>query len=671
MRKLFGFLLFLVVAAGLLIALLPYFLSTDILRTKVAEQLSAWTGREVRLAGAASLTVFPNVSVDISDISIANGPGFGDEPMIAMDALRVRVQLMPLLTGDIRVDRFELIRPRIDLVVDADGNGNWELPQGPEITSGGDEPAAGNGESAPSVKLGLLLIEDGILRYRNLQTGAAEEITALGASLNWPDQNSVLESSGSLVWKGEVIRYQANLDDPASFFNMGSSQATLAIVSSPARVTVTGLASMTADLAVNGGLNLEIPSLRGLARWLGSDMPSGSGLGQLTIQSNIIAGGHKIALTEAQIELDGNSAEGAVTIVSNTDKLYLQATLALSDLDLNPYFMTSAPVESGASGTAPVASHGWSNEPFGLDGLGVMDADIRLSASNIDLGEYDLGAGAVSIALQDSRLVLEIAEVNAYSGQLSGNIVINARGDRPSMTAKINSSEIAIGPLLNDIADNGRLVGVTNMVLDLASSGISLRDVVGNLSGAGQIQVTDGEIVGINIASALNGLQRGDISTLMIGNNGRTQFDFLEASFTIAAGVATNNDLMTRGPAFSALGSGTVNIPQETLDYKVRASLLDQTRPEEGEPGAPLFEVPMSIRGSWAAPRIRPDLTGLIQGNERVQEVVQGVGDALREGNLDGARDAIEGAIEGGEGEVRSLLDNFLNRSQAEQPPQN
>ena len=666
MRKLFGFLLFLVIAVGLLIALLPYFLSTDIVRTKVAEQLSVWTGREVRLAGPASLTVFPNISVDISDISIANGPGFGDEPMIAMDALRVRVQLMPLLTGEIRVDRFELIRPRIDLVVDANGTGNWELPQGPNDATERNDAPADSSESTPSVKLGLLLIEDGILRYRNLQTGEAEEITALDASLNWPDQNSALESSGSLVWKGEVIRYQANLDEPASFFNMGSSQANLAIVSSPVRVTITGLASMTADLAVNGGLNLEIPSLRGLARWLGNDMPSGSGLGQLTIQSNITAGGHKIALSEAQIELDGNSAEGAVTIVSNTDKLYLQATLALSDLDLNPYFSASAPVASGGNGTGPVASQGWSTEPFGLDGLGVIDADIRLSANNVDLGDYDLGAGAVSIALQDSRLVLEIAEVNAYNGQISGNIVVNARGDRPSMTVKINSSEIAIGPLLDDIADNGRLVGVTNMALDLASSGNNLREVIGNLSGTGQVQVTDGEIIGVDIASVLSGLQRGDISTLVIGNSGRTRFDFLEASFSIAAGVATNNDLMTRGPAFSVLGAGTVNIPMETLDYKVRASLLDQTRTENGQPGAPLFEVPMTIQGSWVAPRIRPDLAGLIQGNERVQETVRDVGEALREGNLDGARDAIEGAIESGEGDVRSLLDNFLNRGQSE-----
>ncbi len=658
MRRLFAFLLFLIVAAGSLVALIPYFLSMDVVRNKVAEQLTLWTGREVQLTGPATLKVFPNISIDISGISIANEPRFGDGPIIAMDGLRGRVQLLPLLAGQIEVDSFELIRPRIELIVDAEGRPNWQLADSPDDAAGADSAGAGD---TPPIKLGLLLIEDGILRYRNMQDGQVVEVTSLNAGINWPNMSSPLDATGSLVWQGEMIRFEGQLGDPVSFINNGSSATTLAIASSPMRVTVSGLASMTTDLAVNGNINLDVPSVRGLARWFGTDVPSGPGFGRLSIQSGITAGGNKVSLSEAQIEFDGNVAEGAVTFVAGEDKPYIQATLALANLDLNPYLDSES---AGGGGGGSGAD--WSVDLFDFSGLGGLDADIGLSAGDIDVGAYDIGAGAVTIGLKNSRIMVELAEVEAYGGQLNGNIVVNARGSRPSMTAKINGSEVDLGSLLDDIADNGRVNGVTNLALDLASTGNNEAELVANLSGSGSLQITNGRIVGIDLAGALSGLQRRDFSSLVVGAGGETQFDFLEASFTVDNGIATVQNLTTQGPAFAANGAGIVDLPAQTLDLKVRASLLNQTGSSEDQLGTPLFELPLIVRGPWAAPRIRPDAAGFIQGNERVQETVREVGEAVRSGDLDAARDAIEEAIEGGSGDVRSLLDGLLNRDQSQ-----
>ena len=658
MRRLFAFLLFLIVAAGIIIALLPYFLSMDVVRNKVAEQFSVWTGREVRLTGPATLSVFPNISIDISGISIANELQFGDSPIIAMDGLRGRVQLLPLISGEVQIDSFELIRPRIELVVDQEGHPNWQLAE----SSGGAAAPSSEGGSAgtPPVKLGELLIEDGILRYRNLQDGQVVEVTALNATVNWPDLASPLDAAGSLVWQGELIRFDGQLVEPVSFVNNGSSAATLAIASSPVRATVSGLASMTTDLAMNGNLNLDVPSVRGLTRWLGTEMPSGPGFGQLTIQSAITAGGNKITLSDAQIEFDDNAAEGAVTFVSAEDNFYIQATLALANLDLNPYLSGGSPdAGAGASG------QDWSIEPFDFSGLGALDADVGLSAGNIDFDIYDIGAGAVTIGLKNSRITVELAEVEAYGGQVNGNIVVNARGASPSMTAKINASEIDLGSLLDDVADNKRVDGITNLALDLAASGRNEKEVVATLSGTGSLQITNGRIIGVNLASALGGLQRRDFSNLLVGSAGETNFEFLESAFVIENGIANVTSLATRGAAFAANGTGTVNLPAQTLDLKIRSSLLNQTGSTE-QLGTPLFEIPLIVSGPWSGPRIRPDAAGLIQGNERVQEAVGDVREAVRQGDLNAARDAVEDAIDDGKGDIRSLLDGLLNRNQSE-----
>lgn len=668
MKRLFLFLTSLIVVAVALVAALPFFLSTDVVRNKVAQQLSVWTGREVRLSGPAELTVFPNIAVEISDITIANGEGFGDQPMVAMDGLVARVKLMPLLTGSVEVDRFELIRPRIDLIVDANGKVNWQLAEDEEAAPAAQtesQPTAVPTSRIPNVKLGLLLINDGIVRYHDVRSDQVIEITSLDARLNWPDNSSPLKSLGSFVWNGEVIDFDLQLSDPLAFANNGSSEATLAIASSPARMTVTGLASMTTNLAMNGSLNLDVPSLRALSRWLGTELPAGQGLGELTVQSGLTAAGDKIALSEARVTLDGNAADGAATLVSEGERLYLQATLALTTLDLNPYLKNSPGSENTASSeNAPNTSSGWDNEPIGFDGLDVVDADIRVSAAEILADPYDLGAGAIAIGLKDSRLVVELAEVEAYGGHVNGNVVVNTRGARPSMSAKLNTSEITMGPLLNDIAENGRFEGFTNMALDLLSSGSSQREIVSNLSGTGQIQITNGKIVGVDVARVLSGLRSGDVSTVLVLEGGETPFDFMEGSFRIENGVATNPDLVARGPTFSATGAGTVNLLQQSLEYKTRASLLNQEEATDSGQVNPLFEVPLVIRGPWAQPKIRLDAAGIIAGNRRVEEAVTGVEDAIRQGDLEGAKDAVERAIEGSETDVRSLLDSFLNRGQ-------
>jgi AsmA protein len=658
MRRLFAFLLFLVVAAGIVAALIPYFLSMDVVRNKVAEQLTMWTGRDVLLTGSATLKVFPNILIDISGISIANEPRFGDSPIIAMDGIRGRVKLLPLLSGQIEVDSFELIRPRIELIVDAEGRANWQLSEDSAGDPGESTDAVGG---APPVKLGLLTIQDGTLSYRNLQDGQVFDVTSLNVGINWPDPSSPLDATGSLVWQGEMIKFEGQLGDPISFINNGSSTTTLAIASNPMRATISGLASMTTDLAVNGNLNLDVPSVRGLARWFGTDVPSGPGFGQLTIRSGITAGGDKIALSEAQIEFDGNAAEGAVTFVASEDRPYIQATLALTNLDLNPYLGTASDGSSGGT-----SGPDWSVDRFDLSGLAELDVDIGLSAGDIDFGVYDIGAGAVTIGLKNSRIAVELAEVGAYGGQLNGNIVVNARGARPSMTAKINASEIDLGAVLDDVAENGRVTGVTNLAIDLASAGNNEKEVVANLSGNGSLQITNGRIIGIDLAGALSGLQRRDFASLVVGTGGETQFDFLEATFTVENGIATVQNLTTQGPAFAANGAGTVDLPAQTLDLKVRASLLNQTGSTEDQLGTPLFEIPLNVTGSWASPRVRPDAAGFIQGNERVQETVRSVGEAVRSGDLDAARDAIDEAIDGGKGDVRSLLDGLLNRDQSQ-----
>ena len=104
------------VGAGLVAA--PHLLPRELVKTRVAEQISAWTGRAVSLRGDPVVRLFPAPTVTLSDVRIAGPEGMDDTDMVQMEALRGRLRLLPLIIGEIEIDSFELVRPRVRLVRD-------------------------------------------------------------------------------------------------------------------------------------------------------------------------------------------------------------------------------------------------------------------------------------------------------------------------------------------------------------------------------------------------------------------------------------------------------------------------------------------------------------------------------------------------------------------------
>ncbi|MBZ0215016.1 MAG: AsmA family protein, partial [Fimbriimonadaceae bacterium] len=686
MKRIFALILILIILVVGAILLLPSFLSTDAVRNKVIAQLSEWTGKDIVLTGPAELSFFPSLALELQGLSVRDKQQNEAAPLVAMDQLTARINLLPLLGGNIEIDRFVMIRPRMELTIDAAGRSTWSF--GPEEKAGGESApqTGGSGVSAPvqSLQIGLMEIQDGQIRYRNLQNGSQFEATAINTKINWPKMSSPLVASGSLVWQGEVVQFSGEIADAIGFSSGGSSPTKLVLRASPVEASISGRASMAADLAMEGDLTLSAPSLRALVRWTGSDIPPGPGLGPLSLATHFTVGGTKVSLSKTKLTLDGNVAEGVVTFKMEEQRNYIQATLALATLNIDQYLsqpaastQASAPASipaatneprtdgaPAASNAGPASANGWSREPFDFSVLKFIDADLRLSAGRILAAGLDLGSGAVSANLQQGRMATELVEIQAYGGHVNGTIVINARDRIPSMTAKLNASEANLGPLLTDIADFTHLNGIGNLSIDLAASGSSQAELVQSLAGQVDAQVTNGAIIGVDVKKMLDAYQQKRFEAIFLGSGGgKTAFDFLEATYALNQGIARNDNLMIQAPTFEIAGKGTVNIVNETLDYRLRAALV-RAGGEDGAPASKLFEIPLIVRGPWSRPQIIPDTAAMIEDSTQVQETINEVGDALQQGDLNAAREAVENSLKDGEKGVRSLLDGLLGQPQ-------
>ncbi len=92
--------------------------------SRVAEEA---TGRKLIIDGDIGFKLSLIPTVVIEDVKFANA-SWGSKPdMLSLNKFEVQVSLMPLLSGNIQVNRVMLLGPVILLETDKKGVGNWVL----------------------------------------------------------------------------------------------------------------------------------------------------------------------------------------------------------------------------------------------------------------------------------------------------------------------------------------------------------------------------------------------------------------------------------------------------------------------------------------------------------------------------------------------------------------
>jgi AsmA protein len=161
-------------------------------------------------------------------------------------------------------------------------------------------------------------------------------------------------------------------------------------------------------------------------------------------------------------------------------------------------------------------------------------------------------------------------------------------------------------PFLSDIADFRMLDGVASGRVDIQGSGWSMEGLTKTLSGYAEVDVRDGRLL-VDLPS----LARVVVSGLLNSRGNDTQvtaFDRASATFQIKDGVMATKDLVLRGQAVVASGSGSIDLENETLAFRINTQLAGGTDLLAGLTGRGL---PIILDGPWKSPRVVPDLTEL------------------------------------------------------------
>ncbi|UGX94037.1 AsmA family protein [Bradyrhizobium barranii subsp. barranii] len=319
--------------------------------------------------------------------------------------------------------------------------------------------------------------------------------------------------------------------------------------------------------------------------------------------------------------VNGRLGDGAFNGWASVD--IASKPLVKVDLDFQRLAIPVAKSPEGTSGQP------WSNAPIDVSGLNYVDAQIRISANEAVIGDARLAPLALDAKLAGGVLKAGTANLGAYDGQVSGEVILDATSGAPSFAMHSDLVGVRALPLLQGLAEFDRIDGKLQAKLALRSAGISQRALMANMQGTAFVNFQDGAIRGINIAQMIRSLTSGTLSGWQDSEAQSTDLSQLSASFRIDKGQAVTTDLNLIGPLVRVTGAGTIALDTKMMGFRVEPKLV-MTTEGQGRASEPVgFGIPVMIQGSWSQPRIYPDMAGMLDNPDAAYAKLREMGKGL------------------------------------------
>ena len=576
-------------AAVLALVTLSFAIPASAVRDAVAREIHTVTGLDPTLSGDVAVSLFPSGRVTFHNVLLSSDRS-GDPGLVA-DELTAHLRYFPLLSGHIEISDVTLVRPTITVTVGPDGGSNW---------SGLISSLARALEPDPNrtASFSEIGIHEGVVVVRSNYGGAVvtDRLDEVDFQLAWPSISRSFGATGRFVWHDQPVETSFALSDFLAALTGEKSGVKMRLSSAPLKVTFDGGASDQPSLKLDGMLSVESPSLREALRWADARQLPFGGFGRFALRAQSSMADGIVSMSGVNVELDGNVAEGAITL--STDRHTVQGTLAADALDLTPY----------VSGIHLLAENdrNWDQLPLGVDGFDNMNLDLRLSAANVKIGNAQLGRTAVAANMRNGKLDVTIGESQAFGGVAKGSFGLSRDDAGVTVVSHVQFVEVDLEKCLSQVFGIRKLEGRGSLALNVEGSGSSVLAVTNTLAGTANLTAHDGALAGINVEQLLRRLERRPLSGNGDFRSGRTPFDKFALNLKIDQGQVSVEDMHVEGPAVRVAVAGQVSVPTRDLDLKGVATLMSSASGSE-------FDLPFVVQGQWDDPIMLPDAQSLIR----------------------------------------------------------
>lgn len=538
------------------------------LTSQIQTRVERETGYRLTISGSTRIGIWPSLNVTLNDVTLEAPKDSDGRNRLTVGSIQADITLASVWSGHPQITELSIVRPVMYVALLRERRPAPNPPARPAASS----------EPANPVAIDRVTITDGAIAFSNPRDRVENRIDGIHASaLIGGDRR--IKVAGSARAGEQPLKFEVKLTAPAPPLERQNI---------PLELTLDAPGALQAPL-----------SARAEARLNGS-----------VIMINGVSG------------TLGDAAFNGWASVDVASKPLVKLDLDFQRLDVAVTRAAAGPDSRGSQ-------QGWSNATFDLKGLNYIDAQVRISAAELGIGEARFAPAAIDAALASGVLKANFPNLRAYGGQLNGQLTVDASGDSPAYALSCDLVGVRALPLLQSAADFDKLDGKLQAKLALRSAGNSQRAIMSNLSGSVFANFQDGAIRGLNVAQMVRSLTSGTLSGWQEGKEQTTDLSQLSASFRIDKGQATSGDLNLVGPLVRMTGAGTIDLAAKTLAFRVEPKLV-MTTEGQGRAADPVgLGIPVAIDGPWSEPRIYPDMAGILDNPDAAYAKLKEMGKGL------------------------------------------
>ncbi|NPA72077.1 MAG: AsmA family protein, partial [Gammaproteobacteria bacterium] len=743
-----------VIAIGVLVATVD----PNDYRDEITDLVKEETGRDLEI-DSLSLSLFPQIGLNLENTTLSNAEGFSDQPFIQIDKIQLGAAILPLLSQSLEIDTLTLHGLALTLEKNAEGVSNWD-----DLVKSTDETDAksDSDETDPS---------DPLEKLAGLNFGG---IDILNATVHWKDQQAGQEinlalqnfTTGAMTFgtffpielianthiKSPDVTAKVQLSIEAKLEKSGAyalrnlslktstSGAGIPVTSATTELTIPtldlqladqkiNLASLTLAYDVVGGADFPMQTLQGQLQLTdltgdlatqafqaqslsmnteltGETLPNGQLSTVLSMQPSLNLSAQTASLKQLSLTAMNLKATGSVEMTQLTTDAQVKAQLKVAETNLRT-LMTQLKIalpqmadsktltkfaadialqfsakqekltlsklaitldESQLTGNASVSHFNAPNIRYSL-ALNKIDLNRYLppkketAETTSEKGDADLEIklpvellrsltvnGTVKVGdltidkLHPKNLLLTVKgsqgkltaspiRADIFATRINAQAGVDVRGKTQKFTVKFDTKKLPVGEVLQAVADMDTLSGTGTVNVNIRTAGTKVSHFKQNLNGTASVNLENGAVKGINLAQSIREAQAKLSGKPVPKTNEPLQTDFstLIAQVSIKQGVVTTKKLSALAPYMRINGSGTVNLPKETLKYLVKAKIVGSDKGQGGQSLSELsgLTIPVKLTGKYTDPSISLDLNSLLESKAKAElekkkdEVVQ------------------------------------------------
>lgn len=548
---------------GVGVLVLPYLISTDLIRVRLAQELSAWTGYNVQLRDPPRLNLFPYPKAWLSGVTLSSKMD-DVAPLMEAESIEVDLSVVDLLWGRVSFSETRIMRPQFvmekpvktmadffDRFSRSQGTLGLAIRKAREILKHNpDHPEI---EHLLKQPFGRVVIENGSLVYHDSLSGIAEKITGLNATLDWPESTEEVRLRADARWRGEFTKLSIDASQALLLLAGGKSQIKASLNSVRGGITFIGQARLSEYYIFDGKVSMRSPGWNQTLSWIGENQFWGYRLKTPIVwESHFLARPMHIQMNNVAFTVGKANARGALELDFQDYVPNIMGSLAFDNLDLNLLSSLFFGVKK-------------ENSFFDMALFDHVGVDIRLSAPQAKIENISLTNLAAAIQIKKGHGIFDLGHANIWGGSVQSTIEVMLTGQKIRIGGNISGASIDTQEALEALGFIPFVQSKANFTATIQTLAGSWMEVFTKMQGGLTLKMSSGRLLGYDLNELQTQLSSKQQFLLTNDDSLSTTFDHWDIQTSLSAAVVkiTESLMCTADLSLSIKGTVTPALAQE------------------------------------------------------------------------------------------------------------